>query len=126
MSGNESSLSSCSSDNESLPDLQKLKPYDLEPKMLSSDCSSTSSEEENSSSDSETFENSRIGNTDWCLCEKCLPMSTYTESICCLDTNEVPDAYFEGIHKIHNFISTQRHNVFNKKSLLSSHKCCHT
>ena len=51
--------SSGESDDECLPDLQKLKPYDLEPEILSLDGISTST------------------------------MSTYTESICCLDTNEV-------------------------------------
>ena len=50
------------SDDESLPDLQKLKPYDLEPEILSLDGISTSSDEEElSSSDCEA--ESRIGKT---------------------------------------------------------------
>ena len=37
-------------------------------------------------------------NTDcWCVCGgKCRPMESYTESLCCCETNEVPDEYFEG------------------------------
>ena len=54
--------SSGESDDESLPDLQKLKPYDLEPEILSHDGISTSSDEEElSSSDCEA--ESRIGKT---------------------------------------------------------------
>ena len=52
-----------------IPDLHKLKPYDLEPQISSSDLSS-SSNENTSDSDSETAEESRIGNVDWCLCGK--------------------------------------------------------
>ena len=61
MSSSERS-SSGESDDESLPDLQKLKPYDLEPEILSLDGISTSSDEkELSSSDCEA--ESRIGKT---------------------------------------------------------------
>ena len=61
MSSSERS-SSGESDDESLPDLQKLKPYDLEPEILSLDGISTSSDEEElSSSDCEA--ESRIGKT---------------------------------------------------------------
>lgn len=99
MSSSEQS-SSCESD-ESIPDLQKLQPYDLEPEFSSSELSTTSSNDEQvSGSDSDSNEESRIGNTNWCLCGKCLPMCTYTESFCCLDTNEVPDEYFEGNFRI--------------------------
>ena len=59
MSSSERS-SSDESDDESLPDLQKLKPYDLEPEILSLDGISTSSDEEElSSSEAE----SRTGKT---------------------------------------------------------------
>ena len=101
---------SCEIDDEILPDLQKLQPYDLEPKISSSDLSSTSSDKDISSSDSETTEESRLGNTNWCLCGKCFPMLTYTDSLCCLDTNEVPDEYFESMH---NIISQTRHHIHN-------------
>ena len=29
-------------------------------------------------------------------CGLCQPMESKAESLCCLDTNEVPDDYFEG------------------------------
>ena len=59
MSSSERS-SSGESDNESLPDLQKLKPYDLEPEILSLGGISTSSDEEElSSSDCEAESKNR-------------------------------------------------------------------
>ena len=83
-SSEHSSSESDETGNESLPDLHKLKPYDLEPRISSSDLSSSS----NGNNDSETAEESRIGNVDWCLCGKCLPMTSYTESICCFDISK--------------------------------------
>ena len=51
--------------------------------------SEVSSDSDNGNSDSEK---ERIGNTDWCVCGgKCRPMEDVTESLCCRDTNEVPD-----------------------------------
>ena len=97
MSSSEQSSSS-ESDNDSIPDIHKLQPYDLEPEIASSDVSTTTSDENSSSSDSEKADYSRIGNTNWCPCVKCFTMSTYTESLCCRDTNEVADEYFEGNH----------------------------
>ena len=55
-SSEHSSSESDETGNESLPDLYKLKPYDLEPRISSSDLSSSS----NGNSDSETAEESRI------------------------------------------------------------------
>ena len=68
--------SSSESDNDSIPDIHKLQPYDLEPEIASSDVSTTTSDENTSSSDSEIADYSRIGNTSWCSCGKCFPMST--------------------------------------------------
>ena len=45
---------------------------------------------------SETEEQGRIGNTDWCQCGECKPMATYTEGLCCQDTNKVPEELLEG------------------------------
>ena len=77
MSSNEDSSSS-ESDSDSFPDINKLKPYDLEPEIASSELSSTSSGDDiSSSSDSEKDDDS-----SWCLCGgKCLPMSAYAETI---------------------------------------------
>ena len=36
----------------------------------------------------------RIGDTNWCQCGIYQPMEREAESLCCLDTNEVPDNYF--------------------------------
>ena len=56
----------------------------------------SNSNSDEGTSDSEQ-EKERIGNTDWCVCGgKCRPMESYTESLCCRETNEVPDEYFEG------------------------------
>ena len=40
----------------------------------------------------------RIGNTNWCQCGLCQPMKSEDESLCCLDTNEVPDDSFGGYY----------------------------
>ena len=40
----------------------------------------------------------RIGDTNWCKCGLCQPMESKAESLCCLDTNEVPNDYFDGYH----------------------------
>ena len=70
MSSSEQSSSS-ESDNDSIPDIHKLQPYDLEPEIASSDVSTTTSDENTSSSDSEIADYSRIANTSWCSCGKC-------------------------------------------------------
>ena len=78
----ESEISSCStkersesSSNESIIlDFSKLKPYDLEPVCKPLIFSSESKVE------SEAEEQERIGNTDWCQCGECKPMTIYTES----------------------------------------------
>lgn len=71
-------------------DLANLKGYDFEPVCEPRPVSPSSGEE------SGLDEKSRIGNTDWCKCGKCRPMETETESLCCQDTNEVPEEFFEG------------------------------
>lgn len=79
------------SDTESdfeIPSFNNLKPYDFEPI-----CEPRQFE---SCSEVSTTESSRIGNTSWCFCGKCRAMETEEESYCCLDTNEVPEHYFEG------------------------------
>ena len=54
--------SSSESDYDCFPDINKLKPYDLEPEISSSKLSSSSSGDDISSSDSEK-DDTRIGNT---------------------------------------------------------------
>ena len=81
-------------DDEYLPDLTKLQPYIYKP------CVSKESLKEScpgkESSDSEE-DSSRIGNTLWCCCGKSKSKTTHAESICCLDEEEIPESYFEGI-----------------------------
>ena len=40
----------------------------------------------------------RISNTNRCQCGLCQPMESEAKTSCCLDTNEVPDDYFEGYY----------------------------
>ena len=65
------------------------KKNDLEPRIPSSEVSSASS-----SDTDEPEELERIGNINWCNCDRCFAMETNTESLCCRDTNEVPDVLF--------------------------------
>ena len=84
---------------------EKLKPYDFEPsckprKEVFSDNESHNTNKSTSdcedSPDSEAGDTTRKGNTTWCVCGHCHAMETEIESLCCRDTSEVPDDYFEG------------------------------
>ena len=69
----------------------------LDDQDLSSDI-----EGSDSSSDGEA---ERIGNNDWCVCgKKCRAMQTYTESLCCQETNESPENFYNGKNPIPEFI----------------------
>ena len=76
--------------DESIPDLCLLKPYDFESivKRIPNNM------------DLQTTEptTKRVGNTNWCQCGLCQLMESKAESLCCLDTNKVPDDYFEGYY----------------------------
>lgn len=85
---NESDCDENTDSDESLPDIAALKPYDHEP-VCNPRCY-------NDNKSSDDLESTRVGNTKWCLCKKCEPMQTDTESICCQETNEVPEELFEG------------------------------
>ena len=73
-------------------DLGKLQPYDFEPET---------SAESDGDSGSDSVEDdivinhenmARIGNTNWCRCNRCRSMTTYEESLCC--KGDVPRDYF--------------------------------
>ena len=87
-SGNETSESD--DESKSLPDIGSLKPYDFEPVIPYIEDEDGIVENQN------TMLSPRIGNISWCTCGECKPMESEKESFCCLDTNEVPDEYFEG------------------------------
>ena len=78
-----------------ISEMIRLKPFDMEPiRKLESWELHSSDEESEDSSDSEP-ENRRIGNNDWCVCgKKCKAMETYTESLYCQETNEIPEQNF--------------------------------
>ena len=88
-SSDENDRSSKSEMCESLQDLLLLKPYEFETNIKDLPNDSNNQQKEKN-------ENWHIGNTDWRICEKCQPMESEAESLCCLDTDEVPDNYFEG------------------------------
>ena len=71
----------------SQPDLSNLKGYDFEPECDPRPVSPSSDEEEDETNSAD----SRIGNRDWCVCGKCEAMENSIESLCCKDTNEVPE-----------------------------------
>ena len=77
-------------------DFSKLRPYDHEPTVPSAGISTSSASDDEDADDSKQEERERIDNVDWCGCGKCRPMLTFTESLCCQDTNEVPEELFEG------------------------------
>ncbi|XP_066922098.1 uncharacterized protein [Clytia hemisphaerica] len=93
-----SSSSDESSSDESMPD--GLRPFDFEPVCSAQEMSCSEDEisgkESIASNNSNDEQKPRKGNTDWCLCGSCKVMETEVESLCCLDTNEIKDDYFEG------------------------------
>ena len=91
----DSSSESDSSGNEEefeIPDLKTLKPYDFEP--LVKDI--TSIQNDQNCKAASKAETKRKGTKTWCQCGYCEAMESEAESLCCLDTNEVPCDYFEG------------------------------
>ena len=79
-----------SESDKNMPDLCLLKPYDFEP-LLKKTTNNTDLQTTQATT-------KRIGNTNWCQCGLCQPMESDTESLCCLDTNDAPDDYFEGYY----------------------------
>ena len=79
------------SENE-LPDLNSLKPFELEPKTNIGDINSSSIDDKEEVIE---YKVKRIGNSEWCECIKqCKPKKTYTESVCCQERNSIPDRCF--------------------------------
>lgn len=83
---------STSEGDESIPDLSVLNPYDFEPIIAFNEIENEEGESNSKSTDIPT----RIGNVNWCKCGYCKPMESEAESLCCLDTNQIPDENFEG------------------------------
>ena len=75
--------------------INTLVPFDMEPRKKIDD--------KNFELGADSFEDhllttNRIGNIKWCKCgERCQAMKTEEESLCCRDTNEIPDDNFKGM-----------------------------
>ena len=67
--------------------VNKLNPYSFQPLAVL---------ENQKNEKTADLSHSRKGNKNQCLCDKCREMETEEESKCCRETNEVPDAYFDG------------------------------
>ena len=81
------------SENE-IPDLNYLKPFEFEPKKIIEDTNFSGSDDEEEGMEDKV---KRIGNSKCCKCSKqCKPMKTYTESLCCRESNDILERYFEG------------------------------
>ena len=92
-SSSDSDMLSFSDSETEATDLTTLRPYDMEPEFSSGE--SNDSDNDDYVTDhfyDETEHLERIGNTDWCNCKCCRPMTTFQESICCKE--EVPIEYF--------------------------------
>ena len=113
-----SSYSSCSSDSENNGDIEypnvfTLKPFDFEPEISLEEQQQMPNDSSESDSNESPDEECRIGNTDWCKCGCCQPMQTYTESLCCKDTNEIPEKLFDGKQFRGHII--EKYNIPNKQ-----------
>ncbi|XP_073451281.1 P2X purinoceptor 7-like [Aquarana catesbeiana] len=56
----------------------------------------SSTSDGSSTEDTEVTETERIGNTNWCSCERCIKMPTQVESICCREVDAVDACIPEG------------------------------
>ena len=67
--------------------------YGIEPYMHEPTCSKNKvtyiNLPNNSSKSSDKESTSRVGNTGWCFCKLCKPMSKVTESLCCHEITEI-------------------------------------
>ena len=84
--------------------MNTLKPYDFEPIVSSNsgdEASGTYDEPEVQEDDNSSHSTSRVGNIRWCKCGECRAMSTEVESVCCSESNEIPEDFFEGTYFNH-------------------------
>lgn len=77
--------------------MASIQPYAFEPKKRDIDEGSDSSDSESDAEITE-FEEAQdgVGNTNWCCCGNCRPMTTEQESICCQEMSRL-DNKLEGI-----------------------------
>ena len=83
---------SSSSESSVVDYLTKFRPYDFEPLA-----SSTSEGESEHNSDGEIENYACCGNKELCQCDKCICMESELENICCVESKEIQDSFFEGI-----------------------------
>ena len=88
----QSSTSSLESLNESSTTKYGLEPYMYEPTILRTKRIFVMTQSEICSNDNSGEElNTRIGNTNWCICGNFSKMETSTESLCCFEMLEISD-----------------------------------
>ena len=87
-----------STSEDEIPELSSITSYSFEPiRKLSRSLSLSSTS--NASMDGEKQEqSSRIGNTSWYQCGKCYAVETEGVSLCCQDTNDIPEKFFRGMY----------------------------
>ena len=95
VAGNNAEVESNSSESDTsvLDFVTKLRPYDFEPLA-----SSENSVQNSDASDAEVETSLRVGNIEWCQCDKCKCMESELESLCCVEANEIQDDFVEGTH----------------------------
>lgn len=98
---NNSSSSDSDEDFYLSKDISKLQPYSFEPLASSSEDENedeTALEQQGAISSCEAATQiSRVGNLNWCFCGCCKQMDSEAESLCCQETNEIPDNLFQGM-----------------------------
>ena len=75
-----------------IPNLNPLKPFEFDPKTNIGDINSSSTDDEEEWIECKV---KRIGNSEWCECSKqCKLMETCTESLCYQERNNIPERCF--------------------------------
>ncbi|XP_065060247.1 P2X purinoceptor 7-like [Rhopilema esculentum] len=97
LSSEESTDGNCESEDNAVPEINRLKPFDMEPRRKLEDWELNDLDGKSDDSTESESERERIGNAYWCVCGgKCKAMETYAESLCCQETNDIPENYFQG------------------------------
>ena len=101
--------------DESIPDLCLLKRYDFGPLVKNIP----------NNTDVQTTEGTtkRVGNTNWCQCGLCQPMENEAESLCYLDTNEVPDEFWRLLLAL--LLALLQYQIYYKELFIFREQMCY-
>ena len=64
-----------------------VQPFQFEPERVLSEDDNIEHLTQDDDGENQRGEEARVGQNSWCLCSKCVSMSTEKESVCCKELN---------------------------------------